>query len=287
MTRPPRPLAGFRSFPVHAAGTGARLLSLLLVTSHAVAAPDPAIPVAPAPSATAPGIEAVLARRTAEEELRTLVAHEAPSARMPGVYVAFDTQSVTPYALAACDEDGDYVVVVSDPMLVVLDFVADATAADDLLGTHKTDDYAAMLAPRERATTRLFAPPPGFFATVEASEAGVIDAAHDARFVEMVDFVLAAELAHAGTDLTCPTPTVTREAGDSVWTRDERARALATASRLATPSAVRAADARANAWLESAGIGTRGRDAWLSFVAKAGTEGALGFYARLHPRAPG
>src|SRR5579863_9186036 len=64
--------------------------------------------------ARAAGLRA--ARRAASDTLDALVARLAPDVRrrLTGVYVAFDETGSSVDALAACDDDGDYVVVVSD-----------------------------------------------------------------------------------------------------------------------------------------------------------------------------
>ena len=96
----------------------------------------------------APALALPAAHREATDELRALVGRLPPEARrrLTGIYVAFDTSLTDVGSLAACDDDGDYVVVISDALLGVADFVAQAKATDEVFWTHKLDEYAAFLA---------------------------------------------------------------------------------------------------------------------------------------------
>jgi hypothetical protein len=274
----------------------ARVLLILLLTilPGVARASDPAIPVAAAPIAPAPALALPMARRQADHQLRVLVEHLPPATqrRVTGIYVAADTTSRDAYAMAACDDDGDYVVVVSDPLLTLLDYVADASANDELSGTHKLAEFAAFVARNPHSGARLLAPPAGFFDGQDDDAKSEL-AAH--RFTESLAGILAHELAHATSDLQCGAPTATHERGDDVWTSEERAGAFAIAPLLTTDARVAAADRAASSLLASANVDMRGSASWLAFVdavlsasgrsASAGSPGPLPVYCRFHARA--
>jgi hypothetical protein len=233
-----------------------------------------------------------MARSQADAALRGLVNHLSPATRrrVTGIYVAADTSSRDPYAMAGCDDDGDYVVVISDPLLTLLDYVAVASANDEVSGTHKLDELAAFVGRNARAGARLLAPPAGFFDGQDDNAKSELAAR---RFSESLAGVLAHELAHAPTDLQCGAPTATHERGDDVWTLEEGAAAFALAPLLTTSARVAAADRVASSFLVGANIDVRGSEGWLTFVdavlrsdpsPSAGSPGPLPVYSRLHVR---
>lgn len=179
----------------------------------------------------APELQTLELRQKTQAEAKRLVAELAPidRRRLVGVYVAFDADAADPSAMVACDDDGDYVVVVTDAMLRLVATVARAQSDDDSNGTHAVEDYASFLAASQLAGRRLLPPPPGFYASVSPSPDAAI--AQETRLREALAFVLARELTHlrAG-DLVCAHPTATHENGDDVWTAAERRRALETAA---------------------------------------------------------
>jgi hypothetical protein len=269
------------------------VLTLLSLFEGVARASDPAIPVAAAPLAPAPGLALPMARRHAGDVLRGLVEQLSPAMqrKVTGIYVASDATSRDAYAMAACDDDGDYVVVLSDPMLTLLDYVAGASANDETAGTHKLSELATFVGRNAHAGARLLAPPAGFFEG-EDDDAKAELAAH--RFTESLAGVLAHELAHATSDLQCGAPTATHERGDDVWTSEERAAAFAIAPLLTTSARVAAADRAASSLLAGAKVDARGLEDWLTFVdavlvsgesASAGAPGPLPVYVRLHARA--
>lgn len=152
-----------------------------------------------------------------------------------GIYVAFDPSQSDPLAQAACDDDGDYVVLVSDAMLRLSAELARVSLYDDANHTAKLDEYAAFLAANQTPGKRLLPPAAGSFALP------LVSAASHERLFGILAFVLARELEHvrAG-DLTCAHPTATREAGDDVWTPAEATAAAETAKRV-VPARDRAA----------------------------------------------
>lgn len=212
-----------------------------------------------------PGLETQELRQRARAALDALVVGLAPEDRrkVVGLYVAFDPTASDAVALAACDDDGDPVVVVSDGLLRVLDTVASAAAHDDARGSRRVEGYASLLAASQLPGRRLLPPPLGFYPEGEpAPERG-------GRLAGALSFVLARELAHhrAG-DVACPRPTPTREHGDDAWTDAEQRAARETARALYAPAAAGrddARDAEAASHVLAAGLALEGALAWLRF----------------------
>jgi hypothetical protein len=171
----------------------------------------------------APELEPSDLRELARAELKKLVSGLPANdqKRLVGVYAAFHGDASDPFALAACDDDGDYVVVVSDAMLRLVANVARAQSYDDASSSRKIEDYAAYVARTQVTGRRLVPPPPGFYTAELAAKT------YDDRLRESLSFVVARELTHlrAG-QISCPKPTATKEAGDDEWTTAEHRRAL-------------------------------------------------------------
>jgi hypothetical protein len=214
---------------------------------------------------------------------------------LTGIYVAFDESRTDVSAMVACDDDGDYVVVVSDALLMLAGFVAQAEAADEMHRTHKVDEYARFLAEAEtkraaprRAPARPVPPPPGFFEGAPSRDPRVLDLER-ARMREILASIVTHEVAHllAG-ELVCPNPTATHEKGDDEWTAEERERALDGASRIYTPDSVLAADALATTLLLAAERNQLGSFAWLRTMERLepsvrdASDQAAWTYLRLH-----
>ena len=108
----------------------------------------------------APAAALAIARRTATEVLSALVARLSADdkRKLVGIYVAFDESATDINALAACDDDGDYVVVVSDAFLRLARTVAAAQATDEIFGTHSTPPSSRG---RKRRGSRRFRPRSG------------------------------------------------------------------------------------------------------------------------------
>jgi hypothetical protein len=215
------------------AALAALLVAPLLANTPALAAVPPtqasAAPLAgdpPPPS----GSEYAIATRALAEAL--LLLPQAERARVTGVYVAVDDDASEVNAYAACDDDGDYVVVLTLAMMRLVDSVALARAYDEARGTRFVEELARYYAGAQRPGARLLPPPPGLFD--EEASSLQLRRLHDARARDALAFLVTRELLHgAKNDLVCPHPTPTREPGDGVWTADERRAGLATARRLA------------------------------------------------------
>lgn len=177
----------------------------------------------------APELETIELREKARAELKKLVfaLERSDAERLVGVYLAVDTSPTDPNAMVACDDDGDYAIVITDAMLRLAAFVARATGRDEADGTRSVEDYAAFLDRSQVPGRRLLPPPPGFYTATNPS------ATDDERLREALSFILARELAHlrAG-DLRCPYPTATRERGDDEWTAAEQRFSRETAARI-------------------------------------------------------
>jgi hypothetical protein len=159
----------------------------------------------------------------AEEKAVFATMSDADKRRLVGTYVAFDPSASDPIVMSACDDDGDYVVVISDAMLRLVDDVARAASYDEANGTHKLDEYAAFLLASQVQGRRVLPPPAGF-------HSGTRGTAEDDRLREALAFVIAHEVERMRNgDLVCPHPTATKEHGDDVWTADEQRRAAETA----------------------------------------------------------
>jgi hypothetical protein len=233
-------------------------------------------------AAEAPALALPNAHRMAGDVLKRMVKKLPPATadRMRGIYVAFDTAALDPYTLASCDDDGDYVVVMSDALLLLADFVAQAKANDQL------DAYAAFSAREQRHGARIVPPPPGFFHAKEGEEMATEEHT-DTLFRGIVASLVASELAEISLGhLACTAPTATHERNDDVWSAREREGALRQAAAVYTPARVQSADLSASWILSEAGEDTEreGSLAWLDFAARLERRGAaLLTYLRLHP----
>jgi hypothetical protein len=171
----------------------------------------------------APELETLELRQKAQAEAKKLVAGLAAEdqRRLTGTYVAFDANASDPSAMAACDDDGDYVIVVTDAMLRLASNVARAQSLDEPEGGRRVEEYADFVARSQVSGRRLLPPPAGFYT------GPLVSTTHETRLREALSFVLARELTHlrAG-DLVCGHPTPTHEVGDDEWTAAEQRRAL-------------------------------------------------------------
>jgi hypothetical protein len=240
---------------------GLGLLVAVLVSPAAAAAE------LPAPQTTTMALRAV-----ASQELRAIVAQlsTAERARVVGVYVAFDDDAAEVNAMAACDDDGDYVVVLTDAMLRLADLVSFGRAVDEETGAHKLEAYAELLAASQRAGARLLPPPAGFFDVAGDADPSSVRAVYEQRLRETLSAIIARELAHSVRgDLTCPHPTATKEPGDDVWTPSEQRAALELAPRLSNEARGLQREVDALRMAEAAGRTSEGYVAFLTFLAKA------------------
>lgn len=195
-------------------------LALIAAALLAVATPTRADEIAPE-------LEGEALRQQARTELKKLVAKMSPGdqKRLVGLYLAFDPNPSELIGQVACDDDGDYVIVLSDAMLRLVSVVARAQSYDEANGTRKIEDYAGYIARTQIPGRRLLPPQPGFYIAMKPAET------YETRLREALSFVIARELVHlrAG-DLVCPHPTATKESGDDEWTAGEQRRASESAA---------------------------------------------------------
>lgn len=232
----------------------------------------------------APALEGADLRQLAQLELKQLVATmpDTERRRLAGVYAAFDSSVSDLVAQAACDDDGDYVVVVSDAMLRVLSILARADCADERTGSHRVEDYASFLARSQVPGRRVLPPAPTFFESDPVVPEPMV-----ALLGDVLAFVIADELARlrAG-DLVCPRPTVTRESGDEVWSSGEERAARSVAARI-YPAHQHERDAEAVAHLRASGRTGRGALAVVRFFARLAGGRYTPSYLTSHPESGG
>jgi hypothetical protein len=184
-----------------------------------------------------------------------------------GLYVAFDDDSTDVSSLVACDDDGDYVVVLSDALLALARSVADAEANDEVFGTYKLEQYARFLSETVVSAGTSWAgpvpPPPGFFDPRQARAANKLEVEF-VRFREILASIVVHELIHLKSGaIVCSHPTATHERGDDEWTLGEREQALVLAREIYTPEGIRSADIATTAVLLEMGRTEIGSVAWL------------------------
>jgi hypothetical protein len=189
-------------------------------------------------------------RRSADDALQTLLptvakvvtAAEGAAPRVVGAYIALDPSVTEATALAACDDDGDPVIMITAAFFELLASLADTAVADVTAPPPATaavkgsapldvyprlprvEAYAALLAVETSVAigtshVRPVAPAPGTFEAPAAPQAEQMAA----RLYEaMIDSVVAVELGHlARGDVVCAHPTPTREAADGEWSAAE------------------------------------------------------------------
>lgn len=243
------------------------------------------VPRAARADEVAPELDRSDLRVKAQAELKRLVSKLPANdqKRLTGVYVAFDANVADPFAQVACDDDGDYVVLLSDAMLRVAAHVARAASYDDANNDRKIEDYASFLARSQVPGRPLLPPPPGFYIASRQADT------YEERLAEVLSFVVARELTHLrASDLVCPKPTATKESGDDVWTSAEQRKAAEAAS-LVYPGRQVERDNEATVRMLEAGRSEEGALAMLRFFAHVEVENRFALsrfrptYAAHHP----
>ena len=177
----------------------------------------------------APGLldDAILADATTElAELVSTLPH-SERAKITGIYIALAPTREDLVGLPACDDDGDYVVVLSRGFLDLLEDVAFADASDRVRGTELLSSYGPTFARAHLPGARPLPVPPALATSTDALGGAVAEVAH-AFVLDALAWVVADEVAPAlAGDVVCPAPTVTHEAGDDEWTPSEHQEALA------------------------------------------------------------
>ncbi len=169
----------------------------------------------------APALRGEELRQRARFEFEKLFRALPSSAQksLTGAYLAFDPSPGDLLAQVGCDDDGDYVVIVTDAMLHLASNVAFVLGEPEVTATDRLDAYASLLV-RERPWDRLPPPPGGFHVGARTPE-------ESADYESALGFLLAHEIARlAHGDIACGSPTTTKERGDDRWTDAEQKRAL-------------------------------------------------------------
>jgi hypothetical protein len=209
----------------------------------------------------APELEGSDLRQKAQTELKKVFAtlDAKDQKRLVGTYAVFDANASDPFAQVACDDDGDYVVLISDAMLRLVSHVARAQSYDEANGARRIEDYASFLARSQLPGRRLLPPPPGFYIAQKPA------ATYEDRFGEGLAFIVAHEVTRlrAG-DLVCPKPTATKESGDDEWTAAEQRKAGEVAASV-YPARTLERDTEATVRLLQAGRSERGALGLLKF----------------------
>lgn len=253
-------------------------MHLLALVLFAVGLLVPTLASAEPSRRIAPALARSTARAHAGAALDSLMAAlpRDIAARLAGTYVAIDADETDPYAMIACDDDGDHVIVLSEAMLELVGHVAEAVSGDE--SSTRLASYAGALARQPRGA-RLVPPPPGFYEGPhdEARESAATD--------EALRGLLGHELARlARGHLVCAHPTAPRETGDAVWTPEERAFAFRLAPVLYDPR--RLADAEATAAPSATGEGYRALLRLMGQVAGSTPSPTFSFL-RFHPTPTG
>ncbi len=200
-------------------------------------------------------------------------------ARTVGVYVAFDSSKADAIAQAACDDDGDYVLVLSDAMLDLVDRVAMASSIHALADDPVLVNYDAALATSQVEGMPLLPLPAGTYERF-ADDRAVLATMANRAWIEAIRYLIGAELSHGVSGrLVCPHPTATRESGDDDWTSAERNAATQAAAALYNVANVERADERSLSWMFDAGAREDGALVLLGAIAALSTKSS---YGRLH-----
>ncbi len=200
--------------------------------------------------------------------------------RLPGIYVAVEDDLTDPRAQIACDDDGDYVIVVTDSMLLLVD---DLAHAEVLGGTAQLERFADALTRSQRPGHRMLPAPISSYIPDDAQRlrSDRIDELRDDIFT----FVVALELERLRRgELVCPSPTATRESGDAQWTPEEAARAAAL-SQDSRPKAQMERDACAIELVTRLGRSLAGAQILMTWLARLEHPGSPYFHLALHAKA--
>jgi hypothetical protein len=114
--------------------------------------------------------------------------------RVTGIPLVFDNEVGEVNAFAACDK-GRSLMAISDGLLEIAAYLAQAQAYDSLFQTRKTDEYIAYIAQHQRPNQPIVKPAPEFIPSNQQADPRKITLQHQV-FEEVVAFVLGHELAH-------------------------------------------------------------------------------------------
>ncbi len=98
-------------------------------------------------------------------------------------------------AFAACDDQGQPLMAITDGLLQVEAYIAQFKANDEIFGTNKLDQYLTLLANQQQQGKPVVTPAAGFSDPTQAADGRKVQRQHQI-FEEQVAFVLGHELAH-------------------------------------------------------------------------------------------
>jgi Peptidase family M48 len=181
-------------------------------------------------------------------------------------------------AFAACDDQGQPLMAITDGLLEVQAHIAQFKATDETFGTNKLDQYLTLLANQQQPGKPVVRPQPGFIDPAQHVDGRKVQRQHQ-LFEEQVAFVLGHELGHHYLGHTgCATGTTTGSRGVSPA---DLARLASNVIPLANQPNELAADAAGTNNLLSAGARRTGYK-W----SEAGALLTLDFFARLDQLTP-
>lgn len=169
--------------------------------SPAPAPPQPTTPAPTTPSTVTSDplnrLDFGYMRSTAQTILAELVAALPANqkARVQGIPLVFDSEPGEVNAFAACTRSGQSLMAITDGLLEVTAFLAQAQANDELFQTTKVDEYIQLVARQQRPGQPLVRPAAGFFQPAHQTDARRV-ARQQALFEEALAFVLGHELGH-------------------------------------------------------------------------------------------
>ncbi|MET0409957.1 MAG: hypothetical protein ABW217_01610 [Polyangiaceae bacterium] len=118
----------------------------------------------------------------------------ASQQRVLGIPLVFDDAVGEVNAFAACDS-GRSLMAISDGLLEIGGWLAQAQAHDSIFGTRKADEYIAFVARYQKPDQPIVRPPADFFPNAQQFDPRKVALQHQV-FDELVAFVLGHELAH-------------------------------------------------------------------------------------------
>jgi hypothetical protein len=98
-------------------------------------------------------------------------------------------------AFAACDDQGQPLMAITDGLLEVEAHIAQYKAADEIFGGNRLDQYLTLLANQQQAGKPVVRPAPGFIDPAQHIDGRKVQRQHQ-LFEEQVAFVLGHELGH-------------------------------------------------------------------------------------------
>jgi hypothetical protein len=118
----------------------------------------------------------------------------ASQERVLGIPLVFDAKVGEVNAFAACDS-GRSLMAISDGLLEIAGWLAQAQAHDSVFGTRKADEYIAFIARVQKPDQPIARPAADFFPNGQQYDSRKVVLQHQV-FEELVAFVLGHELAH-------------------------------------------------------------------------------------------